>query len=43
MVDASNNELSGTLPWQLAFQSKLSILSLHSNARLSGSISPWWR
>lgn len=43
MVDASNNELSGTLPWQLAFQSKLSILALHGNAALSGSISPWWR
>jgi hypothetical protein len=43
MVDASNNYLSGTLPWQLAFQSKLSILSLHGNAQLSGSISPWWR
>jgi hypothetical protein len=43
MVDASNNFLTGTLPWQLAFQSKLSLLSLHNNAQLSGSISPWFR
>lgn len=42
-VDASNNELSGTLPWQLAFQAKLSILSLRNNAQLTGTISPLWR
>jgi hypothetical protein len=42
-VDLSYNNFSGTLPYELAFQSMLTSLRLHSNPHISGTISPWFR
>jgi hypothetical protein len=42
-VDLSYNSLSGTLPDELAFQSMLTSLRLHSNPHIRGTLSPLFR